>query len=92
MSVMMSVRRAIRWVERVVGKPFRWYQHPTTPRRVASQVYANGARMTLFTQGEHAVLYSNGDYVRFGKDNKVIAIKTHDGVKWKESKEKINVG
>ena len=86
MSVMASVRKVVRWV----AGGARRFQRPQAPKPIASQVFASGARMTLFTRGQHSFLYSNGDFVRFGLNDEVLEIKSHDGTKWSKKKEKAN--
>jgi hypothetical protein len=83
MSAMSSVRKVVRWFD--AGA--RRFQRPQKPKPIASQVFANGARMTLYTRGQHSILYDTGDFVRFGLNDEVIEIKTHDGIKWRKPKE-----
>lgn len=80
MRIMPAIRKTVRWF----ASGFRSYQRPQKPKSIASQVFANGARMTIFTRAQHAFAYANGDFVRFGPNSEVIEIKSHDGTKWKK--------
>lgn len=80
MRIMASVRKVVRWF----AGGARSFQRPQKPKPIASQVFANGARMTLYTRGQHTFAYANGDFVRFGLNDEVLEVKSHDGSKWKK--------